>query len=172
GRDLLEFVHERPVRPVRDGGRCDEWDLRELCDFREDHDVGPQLGQRHVLHGLKQAVLVIEKQNHRVGGIEKHWPVHVVFHFNGVIERESTPWASSYRCGRTSSGRNRIRKPRANMPPVTPVPSRMSSLRGLMANSCDKQGSNFRAAVRVHMLWSRSRLRAKNGLSRAKIQSA
>src|SRR5262249_58501148 len=61
------------------------------------------------LHGLKQAVLVIEKQDHCVGGVEKRCLVHGVFHLNGVIERESAPWASSYAsCGRTGSGPNRI----------------------------------------------------------------
>src|SRR5262249_5115100 len=83
GGDLLELVHERSVRTVRDGGRRDEGDLRELRDLREDHDVGPQVGERHVLHGLEQAVLVIEKQHHRVGGIEEHCLVHVVFLWNG-----------------------------------------------------------------------------------------
>jgi hypothetical protein len=32
---------------------------------------------------------------HCVGGVEKHRLVHGVFHLNGVIERESAPWASS-----------------------------------------------------------------------------
>src|SRR5215471_1365348 len=53
--------------------------------------------------------VTVEKQDHCVGGVEKHCLVRGVFHLNGVIERESAPWASSYAsCGRTGSGRNRI----------------------------------------------------------------
>src|SRR5262249_45818171 len=88
GRDQSEYGHSERVR----------------------QDQGQPEGARQFPHQFStQQRTSFPIGHNRVGGIEKHSPVHVVFHLNGVIERESAPWASGYAdCGRIGSVRNRI----------------------------------------------------------------
>ena len=60
-RELGDLRHQRAVRPVRDRCRRDDWDLQKRGNAGERNHIGAQLGDSDVLHGQKEAVLMVEQ---------------------------------------------------------------------------------------------------------------
>ena len=73
-RGLMDFRHQRSIRPVGLGGGGDHGNLEQRRHLGEQRGIRPQFGDADVLDGLEEPRLMIEQQDHRVGGIEQRLP--------------------------------------------------------------------------------------------------